>query len=76
MSVEEWMHRSTFLWQFGGERSASNPARFTPGTRAGLEEIENRKFFTLLGLELDHLVAQPLANRYTYYTGAVLCNFL
>jgi hypothetical protein len=48
----------------GGEWSASRPCRFTRGThwiggwvdrRAGLDDLERRKFFTLLGLELRHL---------------------
>jgi hypothetical protein len=53
----------------GSERSASRPGRFTPwerapGThwigglldpRAGLDDVENRKFMTLPGLELRHL---------------------
>jgi hypothetical protein len=45
----------------GGEWSASRPGRFTPGNhwiggwvgpRAGLDDMEKRKFLTLLGLEL------------------------
>jgi hypothetical protein len=50
----------------GGERSASRPGRFTPGERAhgshwigggvdpraGLEDVEKRKFLILPGLEL------------------------
>jgi hypothetical protein len=50
----------------GGEWSASRPARFIPGERApstlwiegwvdpraGLDDVEKRKFLTLLGLEL------------------------
>jgi hypothetical protein len=43
----------------GGEWSASRPGRFTPGThwigdwmgpRAGLDDVEKRKFVTLPGL--------------------------
>jgi hypothetical protein len=45
----------------GGEWSASRPGRFTPAShwiggwvdpRAGLEDVEKRKFLTLPGLEL------------------------
>jgi hypothetical protein len=45
----------------GGEWSASRPCRCTPGThcigglmdsRAGLDDLEKRKFLTLQGLEL------------------------
>jgi hypothetical protein len=45
----------------GGKWSASRPCRFTPGThwiggwvgpRAGLDDLEKRKFLTLPGLEL------------------------
>jgi hypothetical protein len=53
----------------GGECSASRPGRFTPGERAlgthwigswvnpraGLDDVEKRKFLTLPGLELRHL---------------------
>jgi hypothetical protein len=60
----EWM------WSFltsappGGEWSASRPGRFVPGTqwiggwvslRAGLDDLEKRKFFTLPGLQLGSL---------------------
>jgi hypothetical protein len=47
-----------------GEWSASRPGRFTPVThwiggwmdpRAGLDDLEKRKFLTLLGLELRTL---------------------
>jgi hypothetical protein len=56
----------------GGEWSASCSDRFTPGThctggwvgsRAGLDDVEKRKFLILLGLELRPL--QPIASRYT-----------
>jgi hypothetical protein len=60
----------------GGEWSALRPGRFTPGerapgthwiggwvdTRVGLHDAEKRKFFPLLGLEL-----QPVVSRYTDY---------
>jgi hypothetical protein len=53
----------------GGEWSASRPSRFTPGERAPgthwigglvdpracLDDVEKRKFLTLLGLELQPL---------------------
>jgi hypothetical protein len=56
----------------GGEWSASRPRRFAPcetapsthwiggsvDLRAGLDDVEKRKFFTLLGLELQ-LVSCP-----------------
>jgi hypothetical protein len=56
-----------------GEWSASYPGRFTPGERspgthwiggsvgprAGLDDVEKRKFLTILGLEL-----RPLGLRY------------
>jgi hypothetical protein len=61
------MYRSTFLTSAlaGDEWSASRPCRFTPreraavthgiggwvDPRAGLDDIEKRKFLTLLGLE-------------------------
>jgi hypothetical protein len=64
----------------GGEWSASRPCRFSPGERApgahfigswvdpraGLDDMEKWKFFTLPGLELPlPLVVQPVASRYT-----------
>jgi Rad3-related DNA helicase len=60
----------------GGEWSASRPGRFTSGTlsiggwvdpRAGLDEVEKRKFLTLPGLELNTSVDQPVASRSTDY---------
>jgi hypothetical protein len=37
------------------------------GSRAGLDDVEKRKFLTLLGLELRHSVGQAVASRYTDY---------
>jgi hypothetical protein len=65
----------------GGERSASCPSRFTPGThwirgwvgpRAGLDAVEKRKFLTLPGLELRPL-GRPARSQSLYrlhYLGA------
>jgi hypothetical protein len=33
--------------------------------RAGLEDLEKKKFFTLPEFELDPSVVQPIASRYT-----------
>jgi hypothetical protein len=62
----------------GGEWSVSRPGRFIPketvpgthwigwvGPRAGLNDMEKRKFLTLLGLKLDTSVVQPVASHYT-----------
>jgi hypothetical protein len=63
----------------GGEWSASHPGRFTPeerasGTqwiggwvdpRAGLDDVEKRKFLTLLGLELRPL-SRPARSQSLY----------
>jgi hypothetical protein len=65
----------------GGEWSASRPGRFISGERAvgthfvggwvdpraGLNDVEKIKFFTLPGLELDPSVVHPVASRYTDY---------
>jgi hypothetical protein len=67
----EWMYIHIFLTSElgGGEWSASHPGSFTPGERAsdthwmggwvnpgaGLDDLEKRKFLTLLGLELRPL---------------------
>jgi hypothetical protein len=37
------------------------------GPRAGLDDVEKKKFLTLPGLELDPSVFQPVASRYTGY---------
>jgi hypothetical protein len=76
----EWMYRSSFLTSAlaGGEWSASRPGRFThgervPGTqwigswvdlRAGLVDVEKRKFLILPGLELRPLGRPAVASRY------------
>jgi hypothetical protein len=44
------------------------------GPRAGLEDMEKRKFLILLGLELLPSVLQPVASRYTDY--AILAPFV
>jgi hypothetical protein len=63
----------------GGEWSASRPGRFTPGEkassthligvwvdpRAGLDDVEKRKFFTLPGLELRPL-GRPACSQSLY----------
>jgi hypothetical protein len=58
--------------QVRGEWSVSRPGRFTPGThwigdwvdpRASLDDVEKRKFLTLLGPELDPLA---VACRFVY----------
>jgi hypothetical protein len=63
----------------GGEWSASRPVRFTPGERApgthwiggwvgpraGLDDVEKRKFLTVPGLELRPL--SRLAHRQSLY---------
>jgi hypothetical protein len=36
--------------------------------RAGLDDVEKRKFLNLPGLELRPSVVQPVASRYTDYT--------
>jgi hypothetical protein len=35
------------------------------GHRAGLDDMEKGKFLTLLGLELDPSVIQPIVSHYT-----------
>jgi hypothetical protein len=35
--------------------------------RTGLDDMQKRKFLTLPGIKLLHLVVQPVARRYTYY---------
>jgi hypothetical protein len=64
-----WIHIFLTSTLAGGEWSASRPGRFTPGERApgthwiggwvdpraGLEDVEERKFLTLPGLELRPL---------------------
>jgi hypothetical protein len=70
----------------GGDWSASRPCRFTPGEkafgthwigglvdpRAGLHDVENRKFLILPGLELGTL-GRPLASHYSDWATQALC---
>jgi hypothetical protein len=65
----------------GGEWSALHPGRFTLGERAlsthwrggfvepraGLDDVEKRKFLTLPEVELRPSVVQRVASRYTDY---------
>jgi hypothetical protein len=74
--VDVKIHIFLTLAQVEGEWSASRPGRFTPrerapgthsiggwvGPRAGLGNVEKRKFLTLPGLELDSSVVQPVAS--------------
>jgi hypothetical protein len=67
--VEVWIHIFLTSALVGGEWSASRRGRFTPkerapgthwrggwvGPRAGLDDVENRKFLTLSGLEFRSL---------------------
>jgi hypothetical protein len=69
--------------QAGGESSASHPKERAPGThwmggwvdpRAGLEDLEKRKFLTLTGLELRPL-GRPARSQSLYrlrYPGSSL----
>jgi hypothetical protein len=59
--VDVWIHIFLTSALFEGEWSTSLPGRRTPGThwiggwvdlRAGLDDLEKRKFLTLSGLEL------------------------
>jgi hypothetical protein len=59
----------------GGEWSASRSGRFTPGEsnwiggwvdpRAGLDDVEKRKFLTLRDSNSDPTAVQPVASRYS-----------
>jgi hypothetical protein len=73
--VDVWAHVFLTSVLVGGEWSASRPGCFTLGerapvahwwvdSRAGLEDVEKRKFVTLPGLELEPSLVQPVANRY------------
>jgi predicted oxidoreductase len=70
--MDVYIHIFLTLELAGGEWSASRRGRFTPGERAprthwirgwvdprvGLDDVEKRKFLTLLGLKL-----QPLSHQ-------------
>jgi hypothetical protein len=70
----------------GGDSSALRPGRFTPGERipgthwiggwvdprAGLDNLEKRKFLTLPGLEPRSLSLKPIASLYTDYATRLL----
>jgi hypothetical protein len=62
--VDVWIHIFLTSALVRGEWSASSPGRFIPSThwigdwvdhRSGLDDVEKRKFLTLLGLELRPL---------------------
>jgi hypothetical protein len=71
--VHVWIHVFLISALVGGEWSASRPGRFTPeerapgtqwiggwvGPRAGLDDMEKRKFLTLSRLELRPLGRPP-----------------
>jgi hypothetical protein len=81
MGVDVWIHIFLTSALVGGEWSTSHPGRFTPeerapGThwigcwvdlRAGLDDLEKRKFLTLRDSNSDPSVVQPVASRYTDY---------
>jgi hypothetical protein len=88
--VEVWIHIFLTLALVGGEWSASHPCRFTPeerapgthwiggwvGPRAGLDDVEKRKFLTLPGLEL-RLLGRPARSQSLYrllYPGSLVNN--
>jgi hypothetical protein len=85
--VDIWSHIFLTLALVGGEWSASYPCRFTPGERTpgthwiggwmgprdGLDNVENRKFLTFLGLEL-RLFGRPDRSQSLYrlsYPGSI-----
>jgi hypothetical protein len=52
----------------GGEWSALPPGiGGWVGPRAGLDDVEKKKFLTLLGLDPDSSVVQPVTSRYIDY---------
>jgi hypothetical protein len=77
--VDVYIHVFLTSVLFGGEWSDSCPGRFTPGERApvthwiwswmgpiaDLGDMEKWKFLRPPGLQLDLLVVQPVASRYT-----------
>jgi hypothetical protein len=83
--VDVYIHIFLTSALFGGEWSASRPGRFTPreggpgthwigwvGPRAGLDNMEKRKFLTLPGLELRPL-GRPARSQSVYplrYSGS------
>jgi hypothetical protein len=79
--VDVYIHIFLTSALVGGEWSASHPGHFTPGERApvtlciggwvgpraGLDDMEKRKFFPYWDSNSDSLVVQPVASRYTYW---------
>jgi hypothetical protein len=72
--VDERLHIFLTSALVGGEWSTSDPCRFTPGThwigswvdpRAGLDNLERRKFLPPPGLNSDPSVVQPVVSAYT-----------
>jgi hypothetical protein len=90
--VDVWIQIFLTSALAGGEWSASRPGRFTPGERApgahliggwmnpraGLEDLERKKFFTLPGLELRSL-GRPASSQSLYRLrdqGNIYCHVL
>jgi hypothetical protein len=77
--MDVWIHVFLTSALVGGEWSASRPGRFTPGKEppvpiwigdwvgpsTGLDDVEKRKFLTLLGLELRPL-GRPVSSQSLY----------
>jgi hypothetical protein len=77
--VDIWIHIFFTSALVGGEWPDSRPCCFTPvertfathwigdwvGLRAGLDDVEKRKFLTLAGLELRH-VSRPARSQSLY----------
>jgi hypothetical protein len=59
----KWVVSFTLYWQ----TPITHWIEARVDTKAGLDEVEKRKFFTLPGLELRTSVAQSVASRYTDY---------
>jgi hypothetical protein len=79
VGVDVYIHIFLTSALVGGEWSASRSGRFTPeesvpgahwiegwvGPRAGLDDMEERKFLTCRNWNSDPSVVQPVASRYT-----------
>jgi hypothetical protein len=64
MKTEEWMYRSIFSLPLYPQRKipSTHCVGSWVGPRAGVEDVEERKFLTVLGLKLWPFVMQPVAS--------------
>jgi hypothetical protein len=72
----EWMYRSTFSWTRSLYPPGTHWIQGWVGPRAGLDNVENEKFLTLLGLEIRPLCCPAKVAQLVYLYESCVCNFI